>query len=108
MKTPSRRKRSQRPPASGGPGTGRKATPPADARKVRPGTPSAHRATAPAASSNPGGPAAYLYGIAKWPLPWAASPEAVASPIGPGVGDPPRDVTAVVYRGLAALVSRVH
>ena len=56
----------------------------------------------------PGGPAAYLYGIVKWPLPWAATPDDVGRSVGAGVGEPPGTVTAVPHRGLAAMISRVH
>ena len=53
------------------------------------------------------GPAAYLYGVVRWPPPWAKSPEAVGEALGTGVGDPPRLVGVVVVKDVAALVSRV-
>jgi hypothetical protein len=45
----------------------------------------------------------YLYGIARWPVPWDKKPDA----LGAGVGEPPRAVKVVRHRALAALVTPI-
>src|SRR5581483_1544072 len=52
-------------------------------------------------------PPVYLYGVVRWPLPWAKTAAEVSSTLGPGVGDPPSPVAAIPDRALAALVSAV-
>jgi|SRR3954454_4286609 hypothetical protein len=55
----------------------------------------------------PSGAPAYLYGIVRWPTPWAKSSDEVSSEVGTGVGDPPAKVVAVPDGALAALLSAV-
>lgn len=51
--------------------------------------------------------AAYLYGIVRWPAPWADSEEQVGAALETGVGDPPSAVTVLPFRHVAALLSVV-
>ena len=55
-----------------------------------------------------GGTAAYLYAVCAWPPPWLRDTAKSNVSLPPGVGDPPRDVTALVFQDLAALISRVN
>ena len=67
------------------------------------------KADAPPPTATPApGPAAYLYGIVRWPAPWPGAPKEPAASLGAGVGDPAEQVLPVVHRDLAALVTRLH
>jgi len=55
----------------------------------------------------PSGAPVYLYGIVRWPPPWARSPDEVSSQVGTGVGDPPAKIEAVPDGTLAGLVSAI-
>ena len=102
MKTPSRSKTNPNRDHRGEPRPARRPRAPA---AERPGV-----GTKPSDATSPaiGGPSAYLYGVVRWPLPWADSAAAVSASLGAGVGDPPAGITPIVYKDLAALVSRVH
>src|SRR2546421_7416670 len=58
-------------------------------------------------ASRPAAAPAYLYGIVRWPTPWAKSSDEVSSEVGAGVGDPPAAVEAVPDGTLAAIVSAI-
>jgi len=87
--------------------TKRPAAPAPPGKQVREGRGAGSLAPTQSSLGSRDHPAAYLYGVVRWPPPWAKSPEAVGEALGAGVGDPPRPVGAVVVKDVAALVSRV-